>query len=191
MIEYDNGKYTLKFEITRETIQDLKCLMGFDPFQEALKVIIREMAEDLKIIFNNENNLVLKKPTKYLTNFEKVKQFHEIFSLLINEKPTLPPPETKSLRKELIREEYDEVQEALDSDDIYEIAKELADLIYVLYGCGVTYGIDMDKVFEEVHASNLSKLTKDGKVLRREDGKVLKSDQFFKADMRKVLDGDN
>lgn len=125
-----------------------------------------------------------------LTNYEKVLEFHQIFDLERHNKPQWPSPETFRLRMDLIREEFNEVVEALTEQDLPHIAKELCDLLYVVYGTGVSFGIDLDTAFEEVHRSNMSKLDKDGKVLRREDGKVLKSDQYSPASMEAVLSFD-
>lgn len=126
----------------------------------------------------------------HMTNFQMVKEFHQTFGVTDSKIPVLLDQETMDLRKKLIDEEVKETYEAMyEKKDIAEIAKELADILYVVYGTAASYGIDIDKVFAEVHRSNMSKLTKDGKVLRREDGKVLKSDQYTPADVKKVLFG--
>lgn len=125
--------------------------------------------------------------TNNKTNFELVEEFHKTFSLPTFTELRHPDKAEIELRIKLQVEEHNEVLEAIGFGDVYHIAKELADLIYICYGTALTYGIDLDKVFAEVHRSNMSKLTADGKVLRREDGKVLKSDQYELADVKKVL----
>jgi len=139
------------------------------------------------------------------TNLRMVEEFHRTFDVTVNDVPTVLDRETAEFRKELIVEEFKETLEELgyffgraDCVDctcspngnteinLTKLAKEMADLLYVVYGTAVTYGIDLDAVFAEVHRSNMSKLTADGKVLRREDGKVLKSDQYRPADLSTV-----
>lgn len=132
------------------------------------------------------------------TNFEKVKEFHRTFNLVAD--PTTPEKlseANRELRFNLHHEEFVEVSTELgfvknDGDrflkipvkiNIQNLAKELADLLYVVYGTAATAGIPIDKVFDQVHASNMSKLTADGQVLRREDGKILKSDQYKPVDL--------
>jgi predicted HAD superfamily Cof-like phosphohydrolase len=122
------------------------------------------------------------------TNFALVKEFHRTFGLPCPNKITIPDYETLILRCKLIDEETKEFKNALDNETIYEVAKELADALYVWYGAAVTLGIDIDAVFAEVHRSNMTKLDENGQVIRRADGKVLKSKLYEKADIRKVLD---
>jgi predicted HAD superfamily Cof-like phosphohydrolase len=124
------------------------------------------------------------------TNFKKVEEFHNTFGVENLSSPNFPAEKIQQLRIELIREEFEELKEAIDDNDIVEVADALTDILYVVYGAGLSFGIDLDKCFEEVHRSNMSKLTKDGKVLRREsDGKVLKSDQFSPPDLKSILLG--
>ena len=135
-----------------------------------------------------------------LSNFEQVRKFHEKFGLLSNSSPTNISKEEWKLRWELISEEYTEVWEELFEQhdpkckvelrtdiDLKKVAKELGDLLYVVYGTYVALGINADVVFEEIQRSNMSKLDKDGNVLRRDDGKILKSDQYSPANMDKVF----
>lgn len=117
------------------------------------------------------------------TNFNKVINFHRTFGAMINIDPTIVDDQTALLRKNLIIEEQKELFDAIDQKDIKQIAKETADLLYVVYGLAVTCGIPINQVFAEVHRSNMSKLTKEGEVLRREDGKVLKSEQYTPANL--------
>ena len=123
-----------------------------------------------------------------VTNFERVKQFMETFGQEVKSSPEFPDQKTQELRVELIREELTELQEAIDANDIVEVADALTDLLYVVYGAGAAFGIDLDACFEEVHDSNMSKLMPDGTVKRREDGKVLKGPNFFQPDLKKVLE---
>ena len=127
-----------------------------------------------------------------MTPYDMVKEFHEAFGLEIN-----VPISTKLayLREDLIQEEAMEItNEILASDeddkpdvDKKKLTKELADLMYVTIGTAVTFGLPLEEVFAEVHKSNMSKLTADGKVLRREDGKVLKSDQYKEPELEKFF----
>ena len=125
-----------------------------------------------------------------MTNwFNDVKDFHQAFGQRIGEKPELPNVEhsfERGLRKKLLHEEYMEYIAAENEDDIVEIADALADIIYIACGTAVSYGIPLDKVFEEVHRSNMAKLV-DGKVLRRADGKVQKPEGWTPPDIAGVL----
>lgn len=142
-----------------------------------------------------------------MTNFEKVKQFHEVFGHLINKRPTIDVDRTLlNLRRDLITEEYRETLEVfrdieafLQNPELFEnpnsneiilenLAKELADILYVVYGCALVYGIDLDKAFATVHESNMSKLDPEtGKPIFREDGKVLKGPNYAPPDMSVVI----
>jgi predicted HAD superfamily Cof-like phosphohydrolase len=122
-----------------------------------------------------------------MTNFESVKKFMEIFGQEIKEKAEFPNEKITSLRYELIREELEELKEALDNKDIKEVADALADILYVTYGAGHAFGIDLDKCFEEVQNSNMSKLGSDGKPIYNENGKVMKGPNYFKPDLRKFV----
>jgi len=113
-----------------------------------------------------------------MTNFNRIIDFHRAFEVGVGTKAELPSKQVIDLRKSLIDEEKDELYEAIDHNDILNVAKEAADLLVVVYGTCVAFGIDADAVFEAVHKSNMSKLTKDGEVIRRADGKILKSDQY-------------
>lgn len=123
-----------------------------------------------------------------ITNFERVKQFMDTFGQEVKSSPEFPDPVIQMLRVELIKEELQELQEAIHAKDIVEVADALTDLLYVVYGAGAAFGIDLDACFEEVHESNMSKLMPDGTVKRREDGKVLKGPNFFEPNLKKVLD---
>lgn len=122
-----------------------------------------------------------------MTNLDKVREFHKAFGLTVRDLPGNPHPDDVALRLELMREERAEVDEAIHIGLFRDIAKELADELYVVYGTAVTYGIDLDAVFEEVHQSNMSKLGEDGKPLRRPDGKILKGPKYRPAEVSRVL----
>ena len=121
-----------------------------------------------------------------MTNFDKVKEFMVTFGQEVQSVPSLPDPEVQSMRMSLIREEFQELAEALFFQDTVEIADALTDILYVVYGAGHAFGINLDKCFQEVHDSNMSKL-EDGKVLYREDGKVLKGKYYFEPNLEKIL----
>ena len=121
------------------------------------------------------------------TNFELVEDFMEAMGQEINAVPTWPEEEIQRLRLDLIEEELDELHYAIDNKDMVEIADALGDLLYVVYGAGHAFGIDLDECFKEIHASNMSKLGPDGKPIKREDGKVLKPDTFFPPDLKSIL----
>ena len=114
-------------------------------------------------------------------------EFHTAFDLTRSNAPELPSKEIRDLRKSLLEEEWTEYLEGEQADDIVEIADALADIIYIAYGTAVAYGIPMDKVFAEVHRSNMSKLGEDGKPIYRDDGKVLKPATWSPPDIRGIL----
>ena len=114
-----------------------------------------------------------------------VREFHHKFDILVNESPIAPDEPTRRLRVRLIQEEFAELQESLEKEDVVGIAKELADLLYVVYGTAVSCGIDMETVFREVHRSNLSKVGG----YKREDGKWVKPPTYSPADLAPILAG--
>jgi predicted HAD superfamily Cof-like phosphohydrolase len=117
-----------------------------------------------------------------------VAAFHTVFGLPRNDTPTADvPADLAALRVRLLAEEVDEFAAATDDRDIVGIADALADIVYVAYGAAVTYGIDLDAVLAEVHRSNMTKLDADGRVLLREDGKVMKSTRYTPPDVAGVL----
>lgn len=122
-----------------------------------------------------------------LTNFEKVGDFMTTFGQEVRDFPSLPCVTVQALRIELIEEELRELREAIAADNIVEVADALTDILYVVYGAGHAFGINLDNTFAEVHASNMSKLGEDGKPIFREDGKVLKGPAYFKPDLFSVL----
>lgn len=123
-----------------------------------------------------------------MTNFEKVKLFMQTFGQDVKFRPEFPDLDTQALRYDLIKEELDELYEAMAKKDIVEVADALSDLLYVVYGAGHAFGIDLDACFEEVQQSNMSKLGEDGNPIYREDGKVLKGPNFFEPNLKKVLE---
>ena len=122
-----------------------------------------------------------------MTNFEKVKKFMETFGQEIKEKTEFPNEKITSLRLDLIKEELDELKEAIDNKDIKEVADALTDILYVTYGAGHAFGINLDKCFEEVQSSNMSKLGSDGKPIYNDKGKVMKGPDYFKPDLGKFV----
>ena len=122
-----------------------------------------------------------------MTNFESVKKFMETFGQEIKEKASFPNDKTTILRYELIKEELSELKEAIDAKDIKEVADALTDILYVTYGAGHAFGIDLDKCFKEVQNSNMSKLGQDGKPIFNEKGKVMKGPNYFKPNLSKFV----
>ncbi len=126
------------------------------------------------------------------TNFEMVKEFHRAFSLRRKpEIPTLVEHTIEELRMKLIYEELQEVIDALHAEDVTNLAKELADLLYVVYGMADEYGIPIDRVFRAVHESNMTKLGADGHPVYRHDGKVIKGPNYREPDLWFILKGDS
>ena len=122
-----------------------------------------------------------------MTNFEKVKNFMETFGQDVKNKPSFSTDKINKLRYDLIKEELDEFKVALDSKDILEVADALTDILYVTYGAGHAFGIDLDKCFQEVQNSNMSKLNENGKPIYNEDGKVMKGPKYFKPNFKKII----
>ncbi len=122
-----------------------------------------------------------------MTNFKSVKKFMETFGQEIKEKASFPEDKIASLRYDLIKEELGELKDAIDKKDIKEVADALTDILYVTYGAGHAFGINLDKCFEEVQNSNMSKLGSDGKPIYNEKGKVMKGPNYFKPDLGKFV----
>ena len=122
-----------------------------------------------------------------MSNFKSVKKFMETFGQEIKEKASFPNEKITSLRYALIKEELEELKDAIDKRDIKEVADALTDILYVTYGAGHAFGIDLDKCFEEVQNSNMSKLGQDGKPIYNEKGKVMKGPNYFKPDLGKFV----
>ena len=122
-----------------------------------------------------------------MTNFEKVGLFMKTFGQEVKTISGLSSEKINSLRINLILEELDELKKAISDNDILEVADALTDILYVTYGAGHAFGIDLDKCFNEVQASNMSKLGKDKKPIYNEHGKVMKGPDYFKPDLSKFL----
>ena len=122
-----------------------------------------------------------------MTNFESVKKFMETFGQEIKEKASFPNDKIISLRYELIKEELEELKQAILEKNLTEVADALTDILYVTYGAGHAFGINLDKCFEEVQKSNMSKLGKDRKPIFNEFGKVMKGPDYFKPDLSKFI----
>ena len=122
-----------------------------------------------------------------MTNFEKVGIFMKTFGQEVKTNPSLSTNKINELRISLINEELDELKVAMIKKDLVEIADALTDILYVTYGAGHAFGINLDKCFEEVQNSNMSKLGKDGKPIYNESGKVMKGPNYFKPDLNKFV----
>ncbi|MDA9594092.1 nucleoside triphosphate pyrophosphohydrolase family protein [bacterium] len=122
-----------------------------------------------------------------MSNFNKVKTFMETFGQEVKTKPSFSTDKINSLRYDLIREELEELKEAMENKDLLEVADALTDILYVAYGAGHAFGINLDKCFEEVQNSNMSKLGEDGKPIYNESGKVMKGPKYFKPDLSKFV----
>ena len=122
-----------------------------------------------------------------MSNFESVKKFMQTFGQEVKEKPGFPNNKIISLRYDLINEELAELKDAINKKDIKEVADALTDILYVTYGAGHAFGIDLDKCFKEVQNSNMSKLGKDGKPIYNENGKVMKGPNYFKPNLSKFV----
>ena len=122
------------------------------------------------------------------TNFELAGDFMNAFGQEVLTEPTCPSPELAKLRLELIREEVEELNVGIEGMDIVEIADALTDILYVVYGAGHAFGIDLDTCYSEVHRSNMSKLGEDGKPIYRADGKVMKGPNYFHPNLKDILD---
>ena len=122
-----------------------------------------------------------------MTNFEKVKQFMQTFGQEVKTKASFSDEKTNQLRLDLITEELEELKNAMESKDLLEVADALTDILYVTYGAGHAFGINLDKCFDEVQNSNMSKLGSDGKPIYNETGKVMKGPDYFKPNLLKFL----
>ena len=131
------------------------------------------------------------KEDRILSNFGKVKEFMDAFGQEVVTKPEWPDAKTMELRMDLIEEEVEEFNDACfnASGSLVDIADALSDILYVVYGAGHAFGIDLDKCFDEVHRSNMSKLGEDGKPIYRDDGKVLKGKNFQEPKLKEVMNG--
>ena len=122
-----------------------------------------------------------------MSNFSKVGTFMKTFGQEVKDKPAFSTDKINKLRIDLIKEELEELTEAMKNSDLLEVADALTDILYVTYGAGHAFGIDLDKCFEEVQNSNMSKLDENGKPIYNESGKVMKGPNYFKPDLSKFL----
>ena len=122
-----------------------------------------------------------------MTNFEKVKNFMQTFGQEVKNKPSFSSEKINNLRYSLIKEELEELREAIDKKDLLEVADALTDILYVTYGAGHAFGLNLDHCFEEVQRSNMSKLDINGNPIYNEIGKVMKGPKYFKPNLKKFL----
>jgi predicted HAD superfamily Cof-like phosphohydrolase len=122
-----------------------------------------------------------------MSNFNKVKTFMKTFGQEVKTKPSFSTDKINSLRYDLINEELEELKVAMKNKDLLEVADALTDILYVTYGAGHAFGIDLDKCFEEVQNSNMSKLGEDNKPIYNETGKVMKGPKYFRPDLTKFI----
>ena len=122
-----------------------------------------------------------------MSNFNKVKTFMNTYGQEVKEKASFPENKIVQLRIDLIEEELNELKEAVKNNDIVEVADALTDILYVTYGAGHSFGVDLDKCFDEVQSSNMSKLGVDGKPIYNESGKVMKGPNYFAPDLKKII----
>mgnify|MGYP001334560073 CR=1 FL=1 len=122
-----------------------------------------------------------------MTNFEKVAQFMKTFEQEVQTRSSLSTNKINDLRVNLIQEELDELKEAIKNNDIIEVADALTDILYVTYGAGHAFGVNLDKCFDEVQKSNMSKLSLDGKAIFNDSGKVMKGPRYFKPNLSKFI----
>ena len=123
-----------------------------------------------------------------MSNFSDVKTFMETFGQMVRTNPQFPDEKTMQLRYDLIKEELNELEQAMKSKDLKEIADALTDILYVTYGAGCAYGIDLDKCFKEVQRANMSKLGKDGKPIFNEKGKVMKGPNYSEPNLKQFVE---
>ena len=122
-----------------------------------------------------------------MSNFSKVGIFMKTFGQEVKDNPSFSTDKINKLRIDLIKEELDELKEAIDNNDLLEVADALTDILYVTYGAGHAFGIDLDKCFDEVQNSNMSKLGENGEPIYNESGKVMKGPNYFKPDLTKFI----
>ena len=122
-----------------------------------------------------------------MSNFDKVKNFMKTFGQEVKTKPSFSTNKINSLRYDLIKEELEELKIAMENSDLLEVADALTDILYVTYGAGHAFGIDLDKCFDEVQSSNMSKLGEDSKPIYNDSGKVMKGPKYFKPDLTKFV----
>jgi len=122
-----------------------------------------------------------------MSNFKDVKIFMEKFGQMVRTKPQFPDDKTMQLRLDLIKEELSELEDAMKTKNLKEVADALTDILYVTYGAGYAYGVDLDQCFKEVQRANMSKLGEDGKPIYNDQGKVMKGPNYTKPDLSKFV----
>ena len=122
-----------------------------------------------------------------MSNFNKVKTFMNTYGQEVKDKPEFPNAKIVQLRIDLIQEELNELKEAINDKDIVEVADALTDILYVTYGAGHSFGVDLDSCFDEVQRSNMSKLGEDGKPIYNEHGKVMKGPNYFSPNLKRTI----
>jgi len=122
-----------------------------------------------------------------MSNFNKVKTFMDTYGQEVKNTPEFPDSKIVQLRIDLIQEELNELKEAINNNDIIEVADALTDILYVTYGAGHSFGVDLDSCFNEVQNSNMSKLGDDGKPIYNESGKVMKGPNYFKPNIKRII----
>ena len=122
-----------------------------------------------------------------MSNFNKVKTFMHTYDQEVKERPEFPDSKIVQLRIDLIQEELNEFKEAINNNDIVEVADALTDILYVTYGAGHSFGVDLDSCFNEVQNSNMSKLGENGKPIYNDSGKVMKGPNYFKPNLKKII----
>ena len=123
-----------------------------------------------------------------MSNFKDVKTFMETFGQIVRTKPQFPDEKTMQLRYDLIKEELNELEQAMKTQDLKEVADALTDILYVTYGAGYAYGIDLDKCFKEVQRANMSKLGADGKPIFNDKGKVMKGPNYSEPNLKQFVE---
>ena len=122
-----------------------------------------------------------------MSNFNKVKTFMNTYGQEVKDSPKFPDSKIVQLRIDLIQEELNELKEAINNNDIVEVADALTDILYVTYGAGHSFGVNLDSCFDEVQRSNMSKLGEDGKPIYNEHGKVMKGPNYFVPNLKKII----
>ena len=156
------------------------------------RIFNRSAVDDAADVMSGVDPVIENFPPEHFfngSNFELAGDFMTAFGQEVLTEPTLPSAHLAKLRLELIREEFEELTVATNAMDIVEIADALTDILYVVYGAGHAFGIDLDECYHEVHRSNMSKLGADGKPIYREDGKILKGPNYFHPNLKDILDG--
>ena len=123
-----------------------------------------------------------------MSNFTDVKKFMETFGQIVRTKPQFPDEKTMQLRYDLIKEELNELEQAMKTKDLKDVADAMTDILYVTYGAGFAYGIDLDKCFKEVQRANMSKLGKDGKPIYDKKGKVMKGPNYSEPNLKQFVE---